>query len=359
MITRIMDWLVDYQFLTVLVLVTLLILFWFYMQKPRFEKFRFKRLTTISAFILCGALWLILMFGSYGSTSDPKEIIISGNSLCFMDVHTSSYKASTSENIRMYIVNPNTGEKQFRNNIGSEGDILAEQNGLIFYDDYDSYFVLDPVTNKILKTYSWETLASLYPQTAPGISKIVFENGDNGPETMLLNVQSKNGNHFYIDPFSGRIADSVFYVAARKPKHFSNNTGAIKIKGDSTGTKQIMVFVAKKGTDASQLIISSDGNQVKDPEEKTFLFPRFLAAFHDEGVIVIQSYETTEKKNFILTGVSYNMKQLWQIKESQLQSGDDELMGCTKYKDNFIFNLGCHYYSINAKTGSVNWQSSL
>ncbi len=352
MITTLLDWLVDYNFFTGCISVAMLIFLSFYMQKPRFEKLRYKRMIMIFACILVAALWFILLFGNYGHAYSPKETVISGNTLCFMDVHTSHYRGTTSKNIRMYIVDLNTGKKQFRNNIGSEGNILAVQEGLIFYDDYESYYVLDLATNKILKTYSWETLQADYPQTAPGISKIVFEN-------MLMNVLSKNGNRFYIDPFSGKIADTVFSVSSDWPGEYWKNVTWVIITSDSSNVEKSIKFSAKEKSEASQLTLISGDDQEKDQEGKVFLYPEFIAAFGDAEVAVIKSYETTEKANFILTGISYiKMKRLWQIKQSQLESGK-ELEGCKKYNGNFIFNLGPVYYSINATTGVVNWETRL
>ena len=354
MITTILDWLVDYKFLTGSISAAMLVRLSFYMQKPRFEKMPRKRMIMIFACISVAALWFIILFGSYGHAYSPKETVISGHTLCFMDVQTNRYRGTTSKSIRMYIVDLNTGKKQFRNNIGSEGDILAVQEGLIFYDDYDSYYVLDLATNKILKTYSWETLQENYPQTAPGISKIVFKN-------MLMNVLSKNGNRFYIDPFSGKIADAVFSVSSDTPDNkYWKDVTSIRITSKSTGAEKSMRFKTKGNSEASQLTTISDDDQEKDQEGKTFLYPEFIAGFGDAEVAVIKSYETTEKTNFILTGVSsVSMKQLWQIKQSQLGSGDNDLEGCNEYNGNFIFNLGQLYYSINATTGVVNWETRL
>ena len=80
--------------------------------------------------------------------------------------------------------------------------------------------------------------------------------------------------------------------------------------------------------------------------------------YGDAGVAIIKSYETTDKINFLLTGISTDMKQLWQINQKDLDNSN-ELKHSTRYKDNFIFNLDDTYYSINAQTGAVNWKVTL
>lgn len=362
MITAVLDWLYEYMLLSGIVsMIILMYVGFFYLGKRTATEKRpaYKWVIAGIVFAFFIALWIPLFSGNYGYSHDSKDATLVGDKFCFLDTYVRRSRTGSWDDVRLYIVDANTGEKQFRDFIGHKGEILAAENGLLLYSDEESYYLLNVSTNKIVKTFSKETLPQLYPQTAPGIGEIDFGNGENGISTMLLNVTSKNGNRFYIDPFSGKIADSAFDVPTRR-LFFEHNFESIKIAGDSVTPKKSVAFNTKNGSVASNLGFYYKQAWTNSPNGKTYIYPQFMAAYLKDGIIVFKSFDTTDKTSFTVTAVEdMNLKEVWNIKESDLQSGNNELKHWTKYKSNLIFNLDDYFYSVDVITGKVNWKKRL
>lgn len=360
--TPILDWLFEYLLLAGIISLLILMYLGFFQLAPLFRKrSRYRFIVALLIFLPFGALWGALFSGRFGYAHNPRDLCISGKALCFLDSFTRRSRTGTYEDQRMYIVDPETGKKIVRFYAGNDCHLLAVSDGKVLYSSDDDYIVWDAQANTAVKTYSAKTLPALFPKLSAGVSKVLFEDGRFGKAGKLLNVLCKNGDTYFIDPFTGQLADSAFHVTSRKvtPREFFRS---VSISGADDSTAKKIGFKPKAGSVGDVLSTYENGTRTNDPENKTYLYPEFVSAFSAAGVLVIRSYETTDQAGFLLTGVSFDMKQLWQISQEELEGKEkvtNKIRECVQYKDNLIFNLDHVFYSVNVKTGKVNWTSGL
>ena len=118
-------------------------------------------------------------------------------------------------------------------------------------------------------------------------------------------------------------------------------------------------------------------NQLTDKAENVVADNLLYASLIGNSVklqrFLVKSYETTDKNNFIITCISYEGKQLWQIKQSSFKADDyftrsnstgrySYTSTMDKHKmngDSFIFTIQGFVFSVDLNSGKTNWSSRL
>jgi hypothetical protein len=89
--------------------------------------------------------------------------------------------------------------------------------------------------------------------------------------------------------------------------------------------------------------------------------PRFLDIDPNGQIVIILSYDTTEKTSFLITAFHLTDKHtLWQLKQSDFDKSDYVKNNSTlnifiKHDNDFIFNSGGLLIRADANTGKIKW----
>ncbi len=232
-----------------------------------------------------------------------------------------------------------SGTKLFRRLIMNKCEVLGNKNHLVWLSINKEIIGMDLMSGKTRITVNEENLMKKFPDLAKGVYQYKFN-----PKTSLFDVKSKDGLNISIDPVANvkidhpieRIAENLGYDISKKDKKNGVTfNGAIK-----------------------QNMIDQTGHVIN--KDLTFLAPESILFDEPSGKSIIMSYETLDKKAFILRCLSLDGKLLWEAKQHNLKIGnflnpEPKFAKAFFYKDKAILAFYGFILSMDVSNGHVNW----
>ncbi|MCU0447545.1 MAG: hypothetical protein MUE85_21820 [Microscillaceae bacterium] len=301
--------------------------------------------------ILNGAFW------GYGLAVRFKDITTDKDWVCLLDERIMGSEDSYYF-YRIYILEKKTGKLLHRQSLSLDSDakLLGQKGQILFYQVHKNFVFWDIVNHTTLQTLNKESLPNIYPQLAAGVERIQYATQDS-----TLEVAAKTGKNYTIVPYTLALLDKT-QKTKKKPiagVYYADDS-RIYQNGSQYADKILEITAMPENYKIKQL---TRNNQAINPP-LTFLEGRFLAISNDAKACIVLSYETTDKENFLLSGLSLEGKLLWQIKQSELPTQDSysqepQLNVALMEGKNLIFTVGGYVLSLNCLNGQLNWKVRL
>jgi hypothetical protein len=125
-------------------------------------------------------------------------------------------------------------------------------------------------------------------------------------------------------------------------------------------TRYSYSFVRENG-EIEKLIFSSDEQEQKE-YGGDFLDPELVGCNFDKRILIVKHFQTLKKDETIVTAISFDLKKLWEVRQSELDVVDsfDEnpTVGATlSVDDKLILTFGGFVVCLKEDDGSVVWKS--
>lgn len=291
-------------------------------------------------------------FGYGYSTNNLNIVSHQDSALWGIDYYVQSGGGIGSSTIyRIQGINLNNGKKLFKKMFSYAYDIEGTFHQLVWMktEVAEDEFELEGINIFTGKTVNVITKNSLQ-QNVPELSSGVYEFSYNS-KTNLLDVISKDGLKINVDPENYAKKDSAIEndVRSNIDKYSIHD-----LKGNTIIT-MIRDGEREKLYDKTRQVI---------PSNLFFLKGQFICLDTISQSVFTFSYETLEQKNFLIRSVSYSGKLLWEVNQQTLGVGDffvsePNFETSFIYKDALILGLNGFVFSLNKKTGELNWLTRL
>jgi hypothetical protein len=261
---------------------------------------------------------------------------------------------------RLYVVDPSDGHRVSRTVLGDFTKLIRLKGDTLFYKSGPNAFVLYDVSKcAIITTLNTETLPQQVRELSSGV-----ESCDYDKEMQVIKATAKNGQTYYLDPYTLKTQTVAPVLPVVQKLHFDRD----RIQLDSA---HYLNLKSKNDDEKLFQLVDKSGKTVYG--DTTWLYAEFLAHTANPNQFLILSYETTDKTNFIITGFSGDYKLLWKIKQSDLGASDfftrkneTGLHGYASSIDfprtegnSLLFTIAGFVFSADMTTGKINWKTRL
>jgi hypothetical protein len=347
-----LDWLYDRTWLvTILTLVLVFLPLWYVFSERAKRSGKWRLIISPLLFSPLVLMWAPMLAGSYGYANEPRQMMVCGNDLCFLDHYETGDAAM--DVYRLYVVDRATGEKRYRIYTGSRSELNGTDRAAVLYSNSGEFYLFDPGKNERTRTYGPSTLPGLYKECSIGVSSVKLVPYDN-PTTSagLLRIELKNGKLLFLEPFSGQIRGDANdnYITGFPGTGFSGNmAGDLRLEQERSNPRL-------------KLLQQKTGDRLlDDPEKKEFLEGEIIGV--SGNTVIIKSFATTDLTDFLITAVDKSMKMKWRHSQAELDGNDGlegAVFGSSAVSDGMMyFNSGRYYYAVDVNTGMVKWKSRL
>ncbi len=258
----------------------------------------------------------------------------------------SNYSETGGESEIMYRIqglNLDSGTKLFRKLIPDEFETLGHKNHLVWASTGKGIIGMDLMTGETRITVNEQNLMGQFPEFAKGVYEYKYN-----PKTFLIDVISQDGLRISVDPVSNVKVDHPIESATEE--HYEVNNYGISKKYEKS--------IISLDRNVRQKLVNQYGDVLNN--DLVFLKGKFLLFDEPSSKVLVMSYETLDKKGFILRYLSLDGKLLWQAKQHDLKVGDffnaePEFEKALFYKDKVIMAFEGFVFSLDSSDGHLNW----
>ncbi len=348
--------------LTPFVLLAVFIMIW--MISP-LQKIRLPLICRIIYFAIPIALYLALFQFPFGYSDSVSDMIISGDFLIFRDFRKDRRLP------RLHAIDVNTGKLLYRTHftepplfyrthLEQAPELYSIQGSILFMRKGKDFCMYDIQNRKELMNYSYKNLMKNYDELSAGVETVMYKR-----EYSTLTILGKNGRYMYLDPFSGKMhKEPVKQITLKDTEKYYLNYNSIFQKTDKSARRLIYLENIKNTHKTG--VLRHEDIPIRNNGSHEFIDPHIILQYPESEIFIIRSLETLNSKKYILTAFTMNLQKLWQIKQSALGAGDlftdlfrRDLMlfPWMKYQNTMIFAIGGFLFSIDARTGNLNWRN--
>jgi len=312
--------------------------------------------------ILIGIVLILLFFlligncGRYGYVKTIKKITQSDGVIAVLDER----EVNEDNVFRIQAIDAKNGKRLSRYYLGEYCELYLQREYNVFIKKRNSFYLMDILNGKIVRSFEPKEIAKKYPLITYGVESVLYD-ANSEEKNRLLEIRAKDGKIYYIEPFSGTLYNI---------KHSFGNNKSIFVyydyikKKDKNKSYEDIIFSLENKPETHKVKIFRPYDKKINIGFPEFIEPIFLQVYPQEERIVILSYETTDKKDFIVSGYDFNCDFVWNIKQKDEILKDKRLkntsFNTSAIQDqNLIFNSSGILYSVNVITGVVNWNVKL
>lgn len=347
----------DWILMTVIVFILLM----GFMALSFYNPFRNKTLNIcykITMYVLSASGMILPTFTYYGLADEFKKMTIGKNSICLYEEYERG--AEISETVcRLSIIDRKTGIRKDRMYIGSSGELIGQKGDSVCYRSDEKVILLHTGNLKNIFEISKEKWPSHFKELEAGISQLYSNQRSSEPRISYLTLECKNGNRYWMDPFSKTIHD-------QEPKGQVitgiYSTGYDLYKVDSAKTSNLLGWNSAANSQRQKI---SSGNTILFPApcEDSFIDPKYLCIDTFKKVVVFSHFTNTDKEKIIVEAKDFNFKTLWKKTSEELGATDkynEDLINCYQYRDGILyFNIGGFLIALEPKRGTLLYKSRL
>lgn len=236
------------------------------------------------------------------------------------------------------------GRKMFRRPIADLLEVHGENDGLVWAsaDQYELVGI-DIRTGQTRVIVNEEYLTKNFPELAEGVHEYRYNR-----ETRLVDVVSKVGTKISVDPVKKVKVEA---------KPVEENAERYEMY-DSGISENYQTILTLKG-DTVEKLADGEGNILND--DVTFLEGKFILHDRAAGKVVILSYATLDKEEFILRSFNEKGELLWESDQKKLGVGDifiphPPFEKALYYQGNAVVAFNGFVISLDGSTGQLQWR---
>jgi len=311
--------------------------------------FKLKLLNLIVLIILFS---LISCTGSFGPVKKIADLKVVGNKICFLDEKTVGKKKPVIA-CRLYIVDAENGNQLKKEQIGNNSKLLISSGNKILIGNDKGYLLYNVEKLVIEKDLSKELLERDIPQFNDGIDEMKFLYN-------IVEISTKTGQVYRYDPFTG----SVIGKGDVKPLDLNFNTYYYnRIYNFNNGFEKDLFLLKSEKTSSKRQIVQSVTNQndgSKMVSNDYFIEGSFVGLLDEDKLMLISSYNNTDRESQVLTCLDYDLKTKWRINKTDFDIDESEInfLNFSKFNDNLILTAGKYLLSIELNTGKLKWKQT-
>jgi hypothetical protein len=298
---------------------------------------------TLGTILACIFIYTMIFAtrGHFGYAVEFIGIYSNGMQICLEEEHEVGDGDGGSSTVhRIYVLEQQTGKRILRKII-SNPNILNVTSGAYVVYEYDAVVKYDLFDGQEMKRWSKEEGFEKFPELTSGISALtVYHQEVNGQKKGFIAITAMNGHDYYFDTVTETLQ-------AERPVDEIKDQYAFSI---SHLTGQIKQLVRNRPTERIY------NKQLLEPE----------VLFYDEtqNMVVLKHYSTLDKSNAVLTGLTYDLHERWNVEQASLGLKDDyeelPLFGSSLIsKNDLIVTFGGTVVCFNLITGKERWRNRL
>jgi hypothetical protein len=294
--------------------------------------------------ILAGVFIYIMIFatrGAYGYAVEFTEIHSNGQQVCLEERHeVGDGDGGTSTAYRIYILDLKTGKRLLRETLPYANILDLTNDSYITYE-YDEVVKRDLFNGKEIKVWTKEKGFEKFDELASGINSFGSHKQEiNGKTKGYLTITALNGHEYFFDPANEKLF-------TERPADQPIDRYAFSFASISSHIQRLVRYRPSE---------KFYGKELLEPE----------ILFYDEGknLVILKHYTTLEKDNAVLTGLTYDLQERWQLQQTNLQLEDKfeekPVYGTSMVVgDDLIITFGGTVLCLEAATGTERWRNRL
>lgn len=305
------------------------------------------------AFLFLFIGYLNPLYFGFGLASQFSNISTNEKYICLMDqlVHGASDGSNETEIQRLHTLNAQTGARISRKVLGSNIFIFELERNVLMYGNDSALYFLDIENNTTLKTLDKNTLPDLYPELRAGIDEIRYN-----PAEHLIQVNVKNGKACFITPFDFKLFET-------KPPAPLTGEWESKRRTRIAPTDSSAFTLGPKDAYGKTMILKDHQGKILSADWE-FIEGSLLAILEESKRFVVLHYTDTTKKEFILSCISFDLKKIWEIRQSDIKASEGfaaspGLQAYALQNQNLIFTVGGFVFAVQIADGKMAWTNRL
>ncbi|MEO6304985.1 MAG: hypothetical protein ABIP51_17620 [Bacteroidia bacterium] len=300
----------------------------------------------------------------YGYADGFEDAVANKDWICF--VTEGSFKmhrknSGTHIDQRLNVLDVKTGIRLHRDVIGYFNNIIKLKGDTLFYKSGgDCYHLYNVRAGKEIADLSYYALPEMFKEFSSGVEECTYDESEK-----WIKIITKAGLTYYLELFSMKFKTEE---PDGTKKHPDNKERRVTSRDLEIDERKHFKLENKKEGPLYQLIDEKE-NVIAD----NLLDASLMGNSQKLKRVIIRSYETTDKINFILSCFSYEGKLLWQVKQDSFNADDyftkSNKTGRYAYTstmdihkmtgESFIFTIQGFVFSVDMNSGNLNWKARL
>ena len=320
------------------------------------------------------SVYLIFLpyYTGYGYSKGFDKIMVKDNYIWVIDTKTLYGEDQNTDYIRLNIVDASKGERINRKIIGSDAHTLIQKINKTAFVSSDSYhrfykaYLTDfPMAENTIKITNSFLEKKFFPET--GINDVFILH-----DQPVLKISDKTGHQHFVDLIELKLLPHLDEnQLSENPGlqvndyHISlNHYALMQLSGELRRKLHIISTTQKPEIKSGFVNIDS----LKAEEEKNaiatdFLDGKFLTASISKDFVLIYSYETTDKKVFMLTCLDFKGGKKWEISSKYLSkkgfNSKTLKLNAIECENDILLGLNGELFRISGMDGKIKWRLRL
>jgi hypothetical protein len=325
-----------------------------------FQKQALNNILSITLSIVFFFVMIYLTRSQYGYAVEFVDVKSNGKEIALIERHeVGDGDGGSSTAYRLYILDISTGKRKVRQL--SNSSLLAVTDRGVIMNEYQRIVVYDLETGDEKNEWSSEKGFEKFPELRSGLASLNADSyavkGSSGStQYPFLRIVAQDGHEYFFDFDKEQLlTERPSYTGSNQSFYF--DTYGMRVEGP---TRYSYSFVRENG-EIEKLIFSSDEQEQKE-YGGDFLDPELVGCNFDKRILIVKHFQTLKKDETIVTAISFDLKKLWEVRQSELDVVDsfDEnpTVGATlSVDDKLILTFGGFVVCLKEDDGSVVWKS--
>ena len=298
-------------------------------------------------FVLFIFLYFInLEFLGYGYATRKSTVVAKDDNIIWVQDYSiqSSGGEGSSMIYRIQGLDIEKVEKMFRKTISTSFEIKGTDQNIVWAEKNEELVGIDISSGTVRFTINEEILMKDFPELAIGVHEYHYNN-----ETYLVDLKSKDGLSFSIDP----------YVKVKvNPPRISEKKDFCTVNDYTILNREGSVIVKLKSEGERLKLYGPEDSLLN--KELFFLKGRIIQLDSSAQNFYTVSYKTLDKDNLLFRCISLKGELIWEANQKELNASDfftntPSYESSFFYKDQLIVALDGFIISLNRSDGKKKW----
>ncbi|MFI5204897.1 MAG: hypothetical protein ACHQF2_10410 [Flavobacteriales bacterium] len=330
---------------------------WFF--RP-FKKWQFNRAMHIICSLGFFAILMYLLMGPNGYAVNFTDMRSNGHHICLVEQHEQGHgDGGSSTEHRVYILDLKTGERIYRMT-NDYGRLLMVRDSFLILYEREGAIAYDLKEGNEVKRWGKEKGFENFSELTSGIQDITSYSGSYyGLNNASLGITAMNGKKYHFNLTTEKLTSGNGPAFNNKGVYNLNEN---EIRYEHEGYYQWEVYSFKDVEGEIRKLQYSHYDGTKKELNEELLAPDFVTVNDEKKYFVIKHFEGLDRKNAILTAVTFDMQKKWEVRQNLLDVSDHyndtpEIGRVVSVNNNILVTFGGFIVYLNGENGQVIWKS--